>query len=105
MSADVELGYVYLPTSTPSGDWYGGHRKGNGLFAESIVCVEAETGKLVWYFQHVHHGLWDYDLPTAPALVDITVDGKDIKALAQITKQGFIWVLDRTNGEPVWPIE
>ena len=105
MSADEELGLVYLPFGTPTNDWYGGHRKGNGLFAESIVCVEAETGKLVWYFQHVHHGLWDYDLPTAPALVDITVDGKDIKALAQITKQGFIWVLDRTNGEPVWPIE
>lgn len=105
MSADEELGLVYLPFGTPTNDWYGGHRKGKNLFAESLVCVEAETGKLVWYFQHVHHGLWDYDLPTAPALVDITVDGKDIKALAQITKQGFIWVLDRTNGNPVWPIE
>ena len=101
MSADEELGLVYLPFGTPTNDWYGGHRKGNGLFAESIVCVEAETGKLVWYFQHVHHGLWDYDLPTAPALGDITVDGKDIKALAQITKQGLIRVLDRTHGERV----
>jgi len=105
MSADEELGLVYLPFGTPTNDFYGGHRKGNGLFAESLVCVESRTGKLVWYFQHVHHGVWDWDLPTAPALVDITVDGKKIKALAQMTKQGFLWVLDRTNGKPVWPIE
>lgn len=105
MSADPELGLVYLPFGTPTNDWYGGHRKGDGLFAESIVCVKAETGELVWYFQHVHHGLWDYDLPTAPALANVTVDGKPRKVLAQITKQGFCWVLDRTTGEPIWPIE
>lgn len=105
MSADLDLGLVYLPFGTPTNDWYGGHRKGNNLFAESIVAVNAETGKMAWYFQHVHHGLWDYDIPTAPALVDITVDGKAIKALAQMTKQGFLWVLDRTNGKPVWPVE
>lgn len=105
MSADEELGYVYLPFGTPTNDFYGGHRKGDGLFAESLVCVESRTGKLVWYFQHVHHGVWDWDLPTAPALIDITVDGKDIKALAQETKQGFLWVLDRVTGKPVWPIE
>lgn len=105
MSADEELGYVYLPFGTPTNDFYGGERKGSNLFAESLVCVEAETGKLVWYFQHVHHGLWDWDLPTAPVLANITVDGKNIKALAQPTKQGFLWVLDRTNGKPVWPIE
>lgn len=105
MSADEELGLVYLPFGTPTDDWYGGHRKGDGLFAESLVAVHAETGKLAWYFQHVHHGVWDYDLPTAPALINVTVDGNPVKALAQATKQGFLWVLDRTNGEPLWPIE
>ena len=105
MSADEELGLVYLPFGTPTNDWYGGHRKGDNLFGESLVAVNGETGKLVWYFQAVHHGLWDYDLPTAPALIDITVDGRRIKALAQATKQGFLFVLDRKTGEPVWPIE
>ncbi len=105
MSADPELGYVYLPFGTPTNDWYGGHRHGDNAFAESIVCVKADTGEYVWHFQHVHHGLWDYDLPSAPVLCDITVDGKEIKALAQITKQGFCWVLDRTTGKGVWPIE
>jgi len=105
MSADPELGYVYLPFGTPSNDWYGGHRPGHNLFAESVVCIEAATGKYVWHFQTVHHGLWDYDLPAAPNLVDITVDGKPVKALAQISKQAFVYVLDRTTGEPIWPIE
>ena len=104
-ATDEELGYVYMPTGTPSGDMYGGHRLGNNLFAESLVCVDAETGKRVWYFQAVHHGLWDYDFPTGPNLVDITVDGKDIKAVAQVSKQGFTYVFDRITGEPVWPIE
>ena len=105
MSADEELGYVYLPFGTPTNDWYGGHRKGNGLFAESIVCVDARTGKRVWHYQTTHHGVWDYDLPTAPALLDVTVDGKPRKLLAQATKQGFMFVLDRVSGEPIWPIE
>jgi len=105
MSADPETGYVYLPTSTPSNDWYGGHRLGDNLFAETLVCLDAETGEVVWYFQTVRHGLWDYDLPAAPNLVDITVDGRDIKAVAQITKQGFVFMFDRLTGEPVWPIE
>ncbi len=105
MSADDDLGYVYLPFSTPTNDWYGGQRPGNGLFAESLVCVEAATGKRVWHFQTVHHGLWDYDLPAAPVLCDITVGGRPIKAVAQITKTGFTFVFDRTNGKPVWPIE
>ena len=105
MSVDEDLGYVYLPFGTPTNDWYGGHRPGMGLFGESLVCVDVTTGKRVWHFQHVHHGVWDYDLCAAPALVDINVDGKAIKALAQITKQGFCWVLDRVTGEPVWPIE
>lgn len=105
MSADPELGYVYLPIGTPTNDFYGGHRLGDNLFAESLVCVNAETGERVWHFQTVHHGLWDYDLPAAPNLLDITVDGRDIKAVAQITKQGFVFVFDRVTGEPVWPIE
>ena len=105
MSADEELGYVYLPFGTPTNDWYGGHRKGQNLFAETIVCVEAATGKKVWHFQTTHHGLWDYDLPAAPTLLDVTVDGKVIKALAQVTKQGFVFVLDRETGKPIWPIE
>jgi quinoprotein glucose dehydrogenase len=105
MSCDEELGFVYLPTSTPTNDWYGGHRKGDNLFAESIVALDARTGERKWHFQAVHHGLWDYDFPASPNLVDITVDGRDIKALAQISKQGFTYVLDRESGEPVWPIE
>lgn len=105
MSADEELGYVYLPIGTPTNDWYGGHRKGDNLFAESLVCIEAATGKRVWHFQFVHHGVWDYDLPAAPNLIDITVAGKPIKAVAQVTKQGFVYVFDRVTGEPVWPIE
>ena len=105
MSADEQLGYVYLPTNTTAPDFYGGHRPGNNLFAESIICLDVETGKRVWHFQTVHHGLWDYDNPAAPTLLDITVNGTPIKALAQITKQGFVYTFDRTNGRPVWPIE
>ena len=105
LSADEELGYVYLPTSTPTNDFYGGHRKGNGLFAESLVCLNADTGQRVWHFQFVHHGIWDYDLPCAPNLVDIVVDGRPIKAVAQVTKHGFTFVFDRATGRPVWPIE
>ena len=105
MSADPALGYVYLPFGTPSNDYYGGHRLGDNLFATSIVCLDASTGELIWYFQTTHHEIWDYDLPAAPNLVDITVDGREIKALAQVSKQGFVYVLDRVTGEPVWPIE
>lgn len=105
MSADEELGYVYLPMSTPTNDWYGGHRLGDGLFAESLVCVDVTTGKRVWHYQTVHHGVWDYDLPGAPVLCDINVDGQPIKAVAQITKTGFTFVFDRVSGKSVWPIE
>jgi quinoprotein glucose dehydrogenase len=105
MSADEELGYVYLPVSTPTNDWYGGHRLGDNLFAESLVALECATGERVWHFQMVHHGLWDYDNPAAPNLVDITVEGRPIKAVVQVTKQGFAYVFDRVTGEPVWPIE
>ena len=105
MSADQELGYVYLPTESATNDWFGGHRLGDNLFAESLVCLNAKTGERVWHYQILHHGLWDYDLPTAPVLCNITVDGRDIKAVAQVTKQGFCFVFDRVTGEPVWPIE
>ena len=105
MSADQELGYVYLPVETPTNDLYGGHRPGDNLFAESLVCLDAKTGERIWHFQFIHHGIWDYDIPTAPTLIDITVDGRPIKAVAQITKQAFTYVLDRVTGEPVWPIE
>jgi quinoprotein glucose dehydrogenase len=105
MSADEALGYVYLPFSTPANDHYGVHRPGNGLFGESLVCLDARTGKRIWHFQMVHHGLWDYDLPCAPNLVDIRVDGKPIKAVAQVSKQAFCYVFDRVTGKPIWPIE
>ena len=105
MSADEELGYVYLPVETPTNDLYGGHRPGDNLFAESLVCLDAWTGERIWHFQFVHHGIWDYDTPTAPSLVDITVGGRRIKAVAQVTKQAFTYVFDRVTGEPIWPIE
>ncbi len=104
MSVDETLGYAYLPFGTPTNDFYGGHRPGDNLFAESLVCLDATTGRRVWHFQTVHHGLWDYDLASAPALVDITVGGRKIKAVAQASKQGFLYVFDRATGEPVWPI-
>ena len=104
-AADDELGYVYLPTGTPTNDYYGGHRLGDNLFAESIVALDVETGERIWHFQAVHHGVWDYDFPTHPNLVDVTVDGRAVKALAQVSKQGFTYVFDRVTGEPVWPIE
>ena len=105
MSADPELGYVYLPVGSPVTDYYGGHRPGDNLFANSLVCLDAETGERVWHFQFVHHAVWDYDLPAAPNLIDIRVNGRDIRAVAQITKQGFTFVFDRVTGDPVWPIE
>lgn len=104
MSGDEELGYVYLPIGTPTNDYYGGHRPGDNLFAESLVCVDVTTGKKVWHFQAIHHGLWDWDFPAAPNLLDINVDGRAIKAVAQVSKQGFIYTFDRVTGKPVWPI-
>ena len=104
MSADDELGYVYLPTTSVTNDMYGGARLGDNLYSASIVCVDAATGKRVWHYQTVHHDLFDYDNPAAPILADITVDGKKIKAVAQITKQSWAYVLDRVTGKPVWPI-
>ncbi|MFL2526055.1 MAG: pyrroloquinoline quinone-dependent dehydrogenase [Candidatus Azotimanducaceae bacterium] len=104
ISADTELGYIYLPTGTPTNDWYGGHRPGDNLFAESLVCLDAKTGERVWHFQMVHHGLWDYDLPAAPTLMDIKINNEAIPAVAQVSKQGFVYVFNRKTGEPVWPI-
>ena len=104
-SADEELGYAYLPTATPTHNWYGGHRLGDNLFAESLLCLDCETGERVWHFQAVHHGVWDYDLASTPILADITVDGRPIKAVVQVSKQAFTYVFDRVTGEPVWPIE
>ena len=105
VSVDEELGYVYVPLSAPTNSFYGGHRPGQNLFASSLVCLDARTGRRVWHYQLVHHDLWDYDLPAAPVLGDVTVDGELIKAVMQITKQGFLFVFDRVTGEPVWPIE
>jgi len=105
MSIDEELGLAYLPVELPTGDFYGGNRPGNGLFGESLVCVDLKTGKRKWHYQLVHHGMWDMDISSPPILADITVDGKRIKAVAQPTKQSMLYVFDRVTGEPVWPIE
>jgi quinoprotein glucose dehydrogenase len=102
---DEQLGLVYLPVELPTGDYYGGHRHGNGLFGESLVAVDLETGKRRWHYQLVHHGIWDMDIPCAPILADIMVNGKTVKAVAQPTKQAFLYVFDRVTGQPVWPME
>ena len=104
MSADLDLGLVYLPTEAPTNDYYGGHRPGDNLFTQSVVAVDAATGDRVWHFQMIHHGLWDYDTPAAPNLMNINVDGREIRALAQVTKQGWAYVFDRATGVPVWPM-
>ncbi len=105
MTLDAARGLLYLPVSTPSNDYYGGRRPGSNLFADSIVCLEAATGKRKWHYQLVHHGLWDYDMPAPPALATIRVAGQRIDAVVQLTKMGFVFVFDRVNGKPVWPIE
>ena len=104
-TGDEELGIVYLPLSTPTNDYYGGHRPGDNLFAESLVAVDAESGERLWHFQAIHHGVWDYDFASSAVLLDITVDGREIRAVAQPSKQAFTYVFDRVTGEPVWPIE
>jgi glucose dehydrogenase len=105
ITVDEELGLVYLPVEDPTSDLYGGHRPGNNLYGDSLVCVDLKTGQRKWFFQIVHHPIWDYDMPAAPLIADIVVDGKPIKAVAQATKQGFLYVFDRVTGKPVWPIE
>ncbi|MBK6817316.1 MAG: PQQ-binding-like beta-propeller repeat protein [Saprospiraceae bacterium] len=104
LSADPELGYVYLPLEAATGDLYGGHRPGDNLFSQSLVCLDVKTGKRIWHFQMIHHDTWDYDLPAPPVLANIEVDGAKIKAVAQVSKQGFVYVFDRVTGKPVWPI-
>src|SRR5215467_2674943 len=105
ISVDLQLGLAYLPVELPTGDYYGGHRPGNGLFGESLVAVDLKTGKRKWHYQLVHHGIWDFDIPCAPILANIRVNGRTIKAVAQPTKQAFLYVFDRVTGEPVWPFE
>ena len=105
MSVDEQLGIVYLPVELPTGDYYGGHRPGAGLFGETLVALDLMTGLRKWHYQLVHHGIWDMDIPDAPILADITVNGRAIKAVAQPTKQGWLYVFDRVTGQPVWPIE
>ncbi len=105
ISADEELGFAYLPLTSATSDMFGGHRVGDNLFANTLVAVRCQTGERVWHHQLVHHDLWDFDLPAAPILADIRVDGKPIKAVVQVTKQAFAFVFDRVTGQPVWPIE
>ena len=105
ITVDEEAGLVYLPVEDPTSDLYGGHRPGNNLYGDSLVCVDLKTGQRKWHFQIVHHPIWDYDMPAAPLLMDINVDGRPIKAVAQATKQGLLYVFDRITGKPVWPIE
>ncbi len=105
ISIDEELGMVYIPVELPTGDYYGGHRPGNGLFGESVVALDLKTGARKWHYQLVHHGIWDMDIPDAPMLVDITINGQTVKALAQPTKQAFLYVFNRQTGQPIWPFE
>jgi quinoprotein glucose dehydrogenase len=105
MSIDEELGLVYLPVEDATGDYYGGHRPGNNLFTSGLVALDLKTGQRKWHYQFIHHDIWDWDIPCAPVLADITVNGKRIRAIAQPTKQSWVYVLDRATGQPVWPIE
>ena len=105
MSADPELGLVYIPTNSATIDYYGGFRPGDNLFAASLIALDVETGERRWHYQMVHHDVWNYDTPTAPILMDVTVDGREIKGIFQATKQSWVYALDRETGEPIWPIE
>jgi quinoprotein glucose dehydrogenase len=105
ITVDEELGLVYLPVETPTSDLYGGHRPGNNLFAESLVCVDLRTGQRKWHYQMVHHPIWDMDLSSPAILADITANGERIKAVAVPSKQAYLYVFDRVTRKPVWPIE
>ncbi|MES3008013.1 MAG: PQQ-binding-like beta-propeller repeat protein [Pseudomonadota bacterium] len=105
MSADAELGLVYIPTNGGTIDFYGGHRPGDNLFGTSLIALDVKTGERKWHFQMVHHDIWNYDTPTAPVLLDVTHNGETIPAIAQVTKQAFTYVFNRETGEPLWPIE
>jgi glucose dehydrogenase len=104
-SADLASGVVYIPVGHPHNDWYGGHRPGANLFSESVLALDAKTGRRLWHFQMIHHDIWDYDTPTAPNLVDVTIAGRPRRLVVQTSKQGFAYVFDRVSGEPIWPIE
>jgi quinoprotein glucose dehydrogenase len=105
ISVDPDLGMTFIPVELPTGDEYGGHRPGNGLFGESVVALDLKTGQRKWHYQLVHHGIWDFDIPCAPMLIDITIGGRTVKAVAQPTKQGILYTFDRVTGQPIWPIE
>jgi quinoprotein glucose dehydrogenase len=105
MSADEELGLVFLPTEMPTGDYYGGHRPGKNLFSDSLVALDLKTGKRKWHYQFIEHDIWDWDLPCAPIIADVTIDGRLRKIIAQPTKQGWLYVFDRVTGEPIWPFD
>jgi quinoprotein glucose dehydrogenase len=105
ISVDEQLGMAFIPVELPTGDYYGGHRPGNGLFGETVLAVDLKTGQRKWHYQLVHHGIWDMDIPCAPMLVDITQNGQTVKAVAQPTKQAFLYVFDRITGQPIWPFE
>ena len=105
ISVDEEAGLVYLPVEDPASDFYGGHRPGDNLFGDSLVCVDLKTGQRKWHYQIVHHPIWDYDLSSAPLLADVTIDGQPRKIVALPTKETFLYVFDRITGKPIWPIE
>ena len=105
MSGDPELNHVYLPTESATGDRFGGPRPGDNLFTNSVVALDITTGERQWHYQLIHHDIWDWDNPTSPILADLTIDGAPRKIVAQITKQGFVFVFDRLTGDPIWPIE
>ena len=105
MSVDVERDLIFLPVGSASYDFYGGDRKGQDLFANSLVALRASTGKMVWYFQMVHHDIWDYDPPAQPTLITVRQDGKSIPAVAEVTKMGFVFIFDRVTGKPLFPVE
>ena len=105
ISVDLELGIAYLPTEMPTNDYYGGHRHGDNLFSDSLIAVDLETGDRLWHYQFIHHDVWDWDLPCAPILADVVIDGVERKIVAQPTKQSWLYVFDRETGEPIWPIE
>jgi quinoprotein glucose dehydrogenase len=105
LSSDPTLGLVYVPTNGPTIDFYGGFHPGDNLFGTSLIALDVETGEREWHFQMVHHDIWNYDTPTAPILMDVTVEGRDVPGVFQVTKQSFVYSFNRETGEPIWPIE
>jgi glucose dehydrogenase len=104
LSADPDNGIVYVTTDAPTNDYFGGHRPGDNLFGNSIVAIDVDTGERLWHFQAIHHDIWDRDFPHPPQLIDVIVDGREIPALVQTSKQAFVYAFHRVTGEPIWPI-